>query len=401
MNEREETRQDERLDRTVAALRSAPVSPGPPDETLQAVLAAGRADPKGIVKGRFTMNRITKLAAAILIIAGIGALIAFFTIGHAGATVAWADVQEYIRNARTVTMKVRMHAQGTPEVKMVLMFKEPGLMRQEMIEPEPVLNIMDMRKNKMIAILENEKKVVVMNLADLPEEIRKRHEEQDFLSRIKKFIEESETELGTKEINGREAEGYRIEKGRDVFTAWVDARTGELIEVESTFLLGETTLSMTDFEFDVELDDSLFSLEVPEGYTLMEQTIDLKVGTTEDIVAMLRIWAQARGGTFPDALSPNQVAADSHNVEKEMSDAEGIEFGERLARAFLLIARHRESQYSGKGVKLGDAEKAVFWYRPKGSETYKVIYGDLRIEDVAEEDLPTVESPEKAAPAAE
>ena len=36
----------------------------------------------------------------------------------------------------------------------------------------------------------------------------------------------------------------------------------------------------------------------------------------------------------------------------------------------------------------GDAEAAVFWYRPKGSETYEVVYGDLTIEDVAEDDLP-------------
>ena len=45
--------------------------------------------------------------------------------------------------------------------------------------------------------------------------------------------------------------------------------------------------------------------------------------------------------------------------------------------------------YAGDGVKLGDAERAIFWYKPKGSKTYEVLYGDLRIvKDVQQKDLP-------------
>ena len=44
--------------------------------------------------------------------------------------------------------------------------------------------------------------------------------------------------------------------------------------------------------------------------------------------------------------------------------------------------------YAGKGVKFGDADTAIFWYRPEGSETYRVIYGDLSVKDVAPQNLP-------------
>jgi hypothetical protein len=44
--------------------------------------------------------------------------------------------------------------------------------------------------------------------------------------------------------------------------------------------------------------------------------------------------------------------------------------------------------YTGKDVKFGDADKAIFWYRPQGSDTYRVIYGDLSVKDVAKENLP-------------
>ena len=59
---------------------------------------------------------------------------------------------------------------------------------------------------------------------------------------------------------------------------------------------------------------------------------------------------------------------------------------------YLLFTRFFKGEgkwyYRGKGVKLGKADKAIFWYRPKGSQTYRVIYGDLHVEDVAPENLP-------------
>jgi hypothetical protein len=48
----------------------------------------------------------------------------------------------------------------------------------------------------------------------------------------------------------------------------------------------------------------------------------------------------------------------------------------------------RSWKYLGKGVKLGDKDRIVCWYRPKGSRAYRVIYGDLSVKDVAPGDLP-------------
>ena len=44
--------------------------------------------------------------------------------------------------------------------------------------------------------------------------------------------------------------------------------------------------------------------------------------------------------------------------------------------------------YGGRGVRVGEADTPIFWYRPKESETYHVIYGDLHVENVDPEDLP-------------
>ena len=45
-------------------------------------------------------------------------------------------------------------------------------------------------------------------------------------------------------------------------------------------------------------------------------------------------------------------------------------------------------KYLGKGVKLGDKDRMVCWYRPKGSRTYRVVHGDLSVKEVEPEDLP-------------
>ena len=58
---------------------------------------------------------------------------------------------------------------------------------------------------------------------------------------------------------------------------------------------------------------------------------------------------------------------------------------------------HRSPSVLLIGLDLGDAKAVVFWYKPKNSKTCRVIYGDLRIEDVPEEDLPeTPKDPEES-----
>jgi hypothetical protein len=40
-----------------------------------------------------------------------------------------------------------------------------------------------------------------------------------------------------------------------------------------------------------------------------------------------------------------------------------------------------DAHYAGKGLSIGAADKPVFWYRPKDSKKYRVIYADLSVHD--------------------
>ena len=52
--------------------------------------------------------------------------------------------------------------------------------------------------------------------------------------------------------------------------------------------------------------------------------------------------------------------------------------------------------YAGEGVQLGEAPTPICWWRPDGSETYRVVYGDLSIEDVAPEEVPSAQEKQDA-----
>ena len=78
-------------------------------------------------------------------------------------------------------------------------------------------------------------------------------------------------------------------------------------------------------------------------------------------------------------------------LASQHSQEQNVENGMKMIRGwifFRLLKPENDWHYVGNGVKLGDAESPVCWYRPDGSETYRVIYGDLSIKDVAPENLP-------------
>ncbi len=392
------------VDRAVESLR-ATATPGPPEDVLRAVISAGESAPpirdqRTSTQRIFTMKRIATIAAAVVIVAG--AIAAIFFLGERSATIAWADVQEKIRNVRTVSMRITMTQEGAPDIVVTRKIMEGGLMRQEItIEGEPVTQIFRLREGKLLLLVHESKTAVHMELSGMPEKVRREIEKGDTLASVKELIEEAETELGEKEIAGRQAKGYRVTKDAMTFTIWADAKTGDPLKLELTMYQGNTLVTVSDFRFDEQMDESLFSMKPPKGYKLaIETPVDIGTASAEDFVEFFKLWTECRGGTFPPMLSLNQWMKDClgyvKKLEKEFSDAEMLTklLPHSRARMFLQMRPGLNDNYAGEGVEVGDKDTAIFWYKPEDAETFTVIYGDLSIdEDVAEEDLP--EAPEE------
>lgn len=119
----------------------------------------------------------------------------------------------------------------------------------------------------------------------------------------------------------------------------------------------------------------------------------------------------------PKTLSEEQRKEISTQINKQLRECKGLiyeefahkfrekngfeydQFGkliEDIGAGFEVVFKmpgKSDWHYNGTGAKLGDAGTAIFWYKPKGSDSYRAIFGDLTIEDVAKEDLYLLETP--------
>ena len=407
MSKRTNGRQDEIVDRAVRALRATPVPSDAPPEVLERLAAACPGEPgpaarKSLMQRISTMRRHTKAAAVVLLVAAVGVVV-FLAIGPGGATVSWAEVQRKIQQARTLTFTATMEQEGVPPMKIKAMVKR-SVTRQEMSEPHEMIIILDAAKQQVLTLVPSEKEAVLANLAGLPEATRKSLDDKDVARALKKLIDEEGVAAGEKTLAGRKALGYQVGKGEQTqLTIWADAGTGDPLVLELLQYGGRVKVTLRDFQVDKPLDDSLFSLNPPEGYNLTR--LDLKSASAEDMVGFLKFWLDARGGSFPDTLSEVEWLRDCADamgkLEKELTKEQLTEFATSLCRARLFLQVHPDRfGYAGRGVKKGDAKTIVFWFRPEGQKTYTVIYGDLKAKTgVAAEDLPKPAStkPAKAA----
>lgn len=225
---------------------------------------------------------------------------------------------------------------------------------------------------------------------------------RNVVSRVKDNPDADIQDLGEKEINGQKAVGFYV-KGLNVdLTIWANKKTSLPIRIE--FAEGKTSTVIKNIEFDVPLEESLVSMEVPAGYTLKDMTLNIIEvpapdnlpynATEEDLVESLRIWAEIiLDGAFPDAIGTDHFMKQAAVLGYKLASLGLPDSGEmeQFPKGMIFLQEFEfggKWGYAGKGVKLGDADKIILWYQPQGSNTYRAIYGDLKVAEVAEEDLP-------------
>jgi outer membrane lipoprotein-sorting protein len=340
--------------------------------------------------GGATMKiRITKLAAAAVIIIAV-ILGLNFIGGPSKSGLVFADVVQRIRKARTVTFTTEIKV-GEQVMLIENTRKEPGLKRALM--PGGLVLISDLAQKKSITINHSEKQYTERDLENA--------QIQDFFEDMRTFPDRANEVLPKEEMDGRIVQAFRvIEHGINAI-CWIDVQTGDLIRIEGQFPNAPNTrIVATDFKFDVELDDALFSLIPPDGYAPKEPPkIDRSEVNCQDLINLLRWWAtNTEGHFFPPSLEPAEFRKAGMEMKKagKISEIQGtkdekMQHMMKLTRGLqfvMMMKPENDWHYAGKGVELGDADTAICWYRPQGSQTYRVIYGDLSVKDVAPENLP-------------
>ncbi len=382
------------LEEAIRQLREMPVPAGPGEEIRDTVLRAGAADllpkPKATFVERIrAMKTMTKIAAALMIAAGIAVFVFTFTPGH--KNIAFADVVQPILAAQTAIFNISLAGKNEEAKPVQIMTMGTSRIRENLESGESI--VIDFQEGKVLVLESAAKKAMIVKLDGLPQ--RPQNYLELLIHNINLTLQSPEVtieELEEQQIGGRPAIGYHAYRGNLDMTVWADAETKMPVRLESTFGQGKVTFS--DFEFDMEMDPSLFSMEIPEGYTLLETQFDLANPTEQDLIEGLRLWANLYDGVFPPKLdmgvwqqSPEII--ETKMVEMKLSEEEMVQYALKVVRG-ILFTQGLKGQwiYNGYGVKLGDAETAVFWYQPEGAERYRVIYGDLTVEEAAPADLP-------------
>ncbi len=357
-----------------------------------------RTTPLGVLRRTIMKNPVTKIAAAAVIIIAVLIGLNFFSDSVNITSTAYAEIVERLHNARTLTYTVETTTsiEGMPSMRVEIAFKEPGYMR--MSAPGGYVSVMDYVQEKGITILPPRKQFIEIEMSNLPNDPAQ--QQLEAIEKLRTLPDRADEELGTKEIDGRVLQGFRVIEENVINTVWIDPQTRELVIVEMEFVSAPSmSVIITDFQFDVDLDDSLFSLTPPDGYTRMEIQVDLSDISEQDLIEFLRLWSTwTKDSTFPPTVNPAELAKIAMEMEKQgefgddqTPEQERLEHVMQMTRGLtFLLNLHTESnwRYAGEDVKFSDADTAIFWYRPEGSETYRVIYGDLSVKDVAPENLP-------------
>ncbi|MGB2863134.1 MAG: hypothetical protein WBC05_07390 [Sedimentisphaerales bacterium] len=341
-------------------------------------------------------SNITKFAAAAVIIIAVVAGIHF--LGGLTEGVAWADVVRPILTARTVVFNVIMaEGENVPITRVMNMGTQR--FRSEVLSPDgktvQVIAIVDFTTSRILQLIPKQKTAVLIDLKDLPEKPENVLEEmRNIITDLQNDPDFSVESLGEKEIDGRIAKGFRATGPDEKLTIWADPQTALPIRMEQKWR--QMQFACTDFQFDIEMDESLFSMEIPEGYSALPTAeVSIAGSTEQNLIEGLRIYAEIiLDGVFPKEFIGKEYVNDvkkSREKFVQMSEKQRLDLALKLQRGYIfiqLLKAENDWHYVGKDVKLGDGDSPVCWYKPTGSQTYRVIYGNLMVKDVAPEDLP-------------
>ncbi|MHC4693027.1 MAG: hypothetical protein ACYS67_09805 [Planctomycetota bacterium] len=334
---------------------------------------------------------IGKLAAAAVII--IAVLFGIHMIGGSNS-IAFADVLEQVRDFRPYSCTVTSQYEGKPTVTRHVM--NLNLQQRREVYTGGYVQIFDLSQNpvKMLAV-DPEKKLAIEKMSPGIKSGRNfdllRH-----LSLFENMPDKFNVEdLGGRRIEGQKAKGFHVPGKNNDWTIWADAQTGLPIRIELIHPKIGQKITMSKFEFDVDFDESLFELKAPQGYAF-KQILD---PIEQDMIEGLEAVARFLGGEFPSVFEFRGLQKvlreyiEENNVS--VSEDQMQSLGNKLSRGLKYFARINSNKdyfklsYAGGGVRLGDTDSAILSYRPQGSETYRVIYGDLSVQDVAGDNLPT------------
>ena len=371
---------------------------------------------------RIIMNKkMTKLAAAAMIVIGV---FVGFELFQGTSSVSWAQVRQQVAAVKAVLYKAKVDAteNGQPSQLQIeaTLADEHGTRMDAYMGDQLLGTSFTLADTKThIYIMPAQKKYIEVALT---EEIRIENGDPKLI--VEAFLGGDYKELGRREINGVTVEGVQsndvsptegvpggaglmegLEGLSTKVTAslWVDVATGWPVEI--TFDItdengGEQmTIVVSDFQWDAQIDPTTFASVIPEGYELMYKVNAENLEEGNQLVEGLKYFAQINDGKYPAKLSIRDVVGEIGNIYRAKSGDPSFGIDDAKVSTLKYGAQYfgtlqtegKDPVYNGQTVTASDANKVLLrWKLDDGK--YRVIFGDLQIEDVSPERLAELEA---------
>ena len=230
----------------------------------------------------------------------------------------------------------------------------------------------------------------------------------DDIASLGRFTGKADRQLGNKEVNGKNAQGFVIANDK-MYPDGISGSTEIWLDTETNLPVytrhegkspGRSWIQEnTNIQWNIDLDPKLFDPTPPEGYTDTTRKPPALEEQVRQIGEALRIYAEASGHYPP--RSPDSATIDEFcnmlGIVKwpRMNDKEGnagklAKLTEGVAQISEIHAYKPEFAYYGNTVGPSDKEKVLLrWKLDDGK--YEVIFGDLRSQTVTAERLRALE----------
>ncbi len=346
---------------------------------------------RSLTKWRWIMRHPVSLAtaAAIFVLAVTGVALWF----HAGGTTpAFAEFLEPILNPKTVKYKTttkwtslsaEMKSQLSAEVQQKflngltseVMMLDANRSRTVLVGPDEFksVQIWDGGLGKQLCLIPAKKQAQVFNSANKSKD--KTPNGGDPVAGWRSLLLDARDKpnvkresLGEKDIDGRRVVGFRISSPEAVFCVWGDPKTGLPARIQmTTVMVPNLELTISDFEFNVDMDESLFSVEPPAGYEvgsffISTPTFDGSTTKEKDLIETFRQYSKMSDGLFPAKLDVEAITGIIHmeftsdRLQEPGAEQELAEIQMKLQPGLMfsvLLPKEADAHYAGKGVSLG------------------------------------------------
>jgi len=384
------------------------------------------------------MRKFASVAAILLVVLGFAAYLSPPNSGRPSS--AYAAMIEQMQEIKTMsyTTHIIVAEQSGMAVRTQILnqdqVREEILVKTEEQGESMVTSVLihDSKQGKVLLLQHTQKTAKIIEMS----EQLAGTQQTDLLEKFRKMRPDHAEYLGIEALNGKDMLKYKYRKPDGHYVLWLDPDSQLPVKAVIADVADSSKvnakLEMTDFVWNPELDESLFSLDIPEGYDLEREKISLSDNlrkAQEGIVTMLGFYVRLNENEFPEefnvlvftsvmkkmmkpgATPEEQKAHHAKILAKgldrpevlDMSDEQrmalAMEFGKSSAMggAFLhVLMESKKWHYQGKGIKLGEADKVVAWWYPKKEkaeegtdlDTAQVLYGDLEIKTMPVDELP-------------